>query len=153
MFKKTKFFIWTIVFLMVGCTLWYLSNHESTKESSVADAYIAIPSESPVASNIDFMAKEVAKNNPKIPLKVIHTLVYIRKYDEAPKGYKGGQQFFNREKLLPQNSKKGKPIKYREWDVNPLVKGKNRGAERLVTSQKSAYYTDDHYRSFTQMEE
>ncbi len=144
---------------MLGCTLWYLSNHDSTKESSLAhnDTHIAIPSESShskeVASNIDFVAKEVSKNNPKIPLKVIYTLVYIREYNEAPKGYKGGQQFFNREKLLPQKSKEGKPIKYREWDVHPLVKGKNRGAERLVTSQKSAYYTDDHYRSFTQIEE
>ena len=43
----------------------------------------------------------------------------------------------------------GRRIKYREWDVNPLRPGVNRGAERLVTgSDGTAYYTDDHYATF-----
>ncbi|MGO9868230.1 MAG: ribonuclease domain-containing protein [Rhodomicrobium sp.] len=41
---------------------------------------------------------------------------------------------------------------YQEWDVNPRVPGVNRGAQRLVTgSDGSAYYTDDHYKTFTQI--
>jgi len=158
MFKKTKFFIWATVFLMVGGTMWYLSNQDSTLEPTVAvdDTYISSPTEScdfKVSNEVDLTAKEIAKKNPKIPLKAINTLVYIRKHDEAPTGYEGGRQFFNREKRLPQTTSNSKPIKYREWDVNPLVKGKNRGAERLVTSKKSAYYTADHYKSFTKIEE
>jgi guanyl-specific ribonuclease Sa len=50
---------------------------------------------------------------------------------------------------LPRQDKRGRTIKYREWDVNPQRPGVNRGPERLVTgSDHSAYYTDDHYRSF-----
>ena len=46
----------------------------------------------------------------------------------------------------------GRPINYQEWDVNRHVPGKDRGAERLVTgSDGSAYYTSDHYRTFTRV--
>ena len=46
----------------------------------------------------------------------------------------------------------GKAISYQEWDVNPKVHNVNRGAERLVTgSDGSAYYTSDHYRTFTKV--
>ena len=31
---------------------------------------------------------------------------------------------------LPRRDKRGKSIKYQEWDVNPKIQGKNRGAER-----------------------
>ncbi len=44
------------------------------------------------------------------------------------------------------------PITYQEWDVNRKVSGVNRGAERLITgSDGSAYYTSDHYRTFTKI--
>jgi guanyl-specific ribonuclease Sa len=65
-------------------------------------------------------------------------------------GYKGGGKFENVGKgaRLP-DSGPGGPITYREWDVNPYVKGVNWGAERLVTgSDGSAYYTRDHYDTF-----
>ncbi|WP_420829811.1 ribonuclease domain-containing protein [Actinocatenispora thailandica] len=44
----------------------------------------------------------------------------------------------------------GNGVTYREWDVNSKVKGVSRGEEeRLVTgSDGSAWYTDDHYKSF-----
>ncbi len=85
--------------------------------------------------------------NEEVPQKVIVVLEHIRKHGKAPKGYVGGRKFFNREKRLPLN------IEYREWDVNPKVKGKNRGAERLVTSNDNAYYTRDHYETFILIEE
>jgi guanyl-specific ribonuclease Sa len=60
-------------------------------------------------------------------------------------GYKGGRVFENREGQLPQVP----GVTYREWDVDPYVKGVNRGLERLVTgSDGSAYWTGDHYQSF-----
>ena len=50
---------------------------------------------------------------------------------------------------MPQTDSQGRRLRYREWDVNPLRPGVNRGAERLVTgSDGSAHYTDDHYKSF-----
>ncbi len=92
--------------------------------------------------------KELAK--PKgIPEKVLKVLAYVDEKSEAMTGYEGGRTFGNFEKLLPQNDEKGRRIKYREWDVNPLKMGVNRGPERLVTgSDGHAYYTDDHYKTF-----
>jgi guanyl-specific ribonuclease Sa len=41
-------------------------------------------------------------------------------------------------------------VTYREWDVNPNIKGVDRDDERIVTgSNGTAYYTNDHYNSFT----
>lgn len=69
----------------------------------------------------------------------------------APPGYVGGGTFYNNEGLLPSTDAEGNPITYREYDTNPYQKGVNRGTERLVVgSNGSAYYTNDHYQSFTQ---
>lgn len=94
------------------------------------------------------------KNQDKdIPQKVYDTYSYIKKYDEPRKGFVGGRSFMNREELLPKVDKNGGRIAYREWDVNPKKSGKNRGRERLVTgSDGSAYYTNNHYQSFTKIE-
>ncbi len=84
-----------------------------------------------------------------IPEKVLKVLAYVDEKSEPMPGYEGGRNFGNFEKLLPQEDDKGRRIKYREWDVNPLKQGVNRGAERLITgSDGSAYYTDDHYKTF-----
>jgi len=84
-----------------------------------------------------------------IPAKAVKVLSWIDDKGEAMTGYQGGRTFLNIERVLPQGDKNGKRIKYREWDVNPLMRGVNRGAERLVTgSDGTAYFTDDHYRSF-----
>ena len=60
-------------------------------------------------------------------------LALVDQHGEAPDGFEGGRTFGNFEKRLPQSDDKGRKIKYREWDVNPLRPGVNRGAERLVT--------------------
>ncbi|WP_325550110.1 RHS repeat-associated core domain-containing protein [Flexivirga sp.] len=60
-------------------------------------------------------------------------------------GYKGGRAFGNTQGRLPESP----GVAYREWDVNPYVKGVNRGAERIVTGDDgSAYWTGDHYDTF-----
>jgi ribonuclease T1 len=84
-----------------------------------------------------------------VPAKVGVVLQYIDEHRRPPDDYEGGRVFGNFEELLPKRDARGRPIKYHEWDVNPKVRGKNRGPERLVTgSDGSAYYTADHYKSF-----
>jgi len=90
------------------------------------------------------------KSAPKgVPEKVLRVLEHVDKHGEPMDGYEGGRFFGNFERRLPQTDAQGRRIRYREWDVNPLRPGVNRGPERLVTgSNGSAYYTDDHYDSF-----
>jgi guanyl-specific ribonuclease Sa len=60
-------------------------------------------------------------------------------------GLKGGSVFNNSDLLLPNTP----GITYREWDVNPTIKGAARDEERVVTGiDGSAYWTTDHYKSF-----
>lgn len=43
-------------------------------------------------------------------------------------------------------------LRFQEWDVNPKKPGRGRDAERIITADDgSAWYTDDHYRSFKQI--
>ena len=73
------------------------------------------------------------------------------------KQYYGGGPFENTARLLPTVDAKGDPITYREWDVNPYNPptrngGAGRGNDRVVTSSDGhVYYTNEHYRSFTQL--
>lgn len=92
----------------------------------------------------------VAKTAPKgVPDKVFKVLEHVDKQSTPIDGYEGGRSFGNFERRLPQADDKGRRIRYREWDVNPLRPGVNRGGERLVTgSDGSAHYTDDHYSTF-----
>jgi ribonuclease T1 len=97
-----------------------------------------------------------AGSSEGIPDKVTEVLRHIDARHSAPEGYEGGRPFHNAgrdgEEALPRKDGDGRPISYREWDVNPKVPGVNRGAERLVTgSDGSAYYTNDHYRTFTKV--
>ena len=76
----------------------------------------------------------------------------LNKNGAALKGWKGGGTFKNSEGILPTEDANGNPISYKEYDVWPRVPGQNRGAQRVVVgSDQSAYYTDDHYESFTQI--
>jgi guanyl-specific ribonuclease Sa len=105
------------------------------------------------------LARDVAKAPalPRgVPEKVGKVLAFIDDHDEAPDGYEGGRRFLNLgregEQSLPRRDAQNRPITYREWDVNPLVPGRNRGAERLVTgTDGSAWYTSDHYKTYTRV--
>ncbi len=86
---------------------------------------------------------------PGVPSRVGRVLESVDDHGSAPDGYQGGRTFLNIERQLPQTDRRGRRVRYREWDVHPLRPGYNRGPERLVTgSDGSAYYTDDHYRTF-----
>lgn len=98
-------------------------------------------------------SKSSISTNENIPEKVLIVLNHVREFKEAPEGYVGGRTFQNREGILPKKNEDNQKIEYQEWDVNPKVSGKNRGAERLVTSDKEAYYTNDHYKTFIKINE
>ena len=69
-----------------------------------------------------------------------------------PKGYKGGRTYKNIP-LEEGSQKLPEGVNYREYDINPYVKGQNRGAERIVIGDdNSVWYTNDHYYTFTQIE-
>lgn len=96
-------------------------------------------SQSPSAVTQDHGAASMA------PLKAQDLLKRLQERDGAPlPGYIGGREFQNRERRLPRGH-------YREYDVNPKIRGRSRDAERLVIEQHTgkAYYTGDHYRTFT----
>jgi guanyl-specific ribonuclease Sa len=93
------------------------------------------------------------RNNPKVPQKVLKVLLHVRHHNRVIKGYRGDEDFFNREKILPSKEVDGSKIKYKKWDVNPWIRGVNRGAERLITAPNRSYYTADHYASFTEINE
>jgi len=93
------------------------------------------------------------KQRSDVPQKVYNVLSYVKETGRAPEGYQGGRKFGNFEKHLPLKDESGILMKYQEWDVNPKKQGKNRGAERLITSEnKHAWYTRDHYNSFIEIE-
>lgn len=94
-------------------------------------------------------APKPASSSSGAPEKALKVLEYVDKNNEAMTGYEGGRNFGNFERRLPQSAANGQRIRYREWDVNPLRQGVNRGGERLITgSDGSAYYTGDHYATF-----
>jgi ribonuclease T1 len=80
----------------------------------------------------------------EIPQAAIDVYFYVLKHHVAPSGHIGGRVWKNREKNLPAGGN------YHEFDVNPKVRGRNRGAERVVVDYKSGkgWYTSDHYRTF-----
>lgn len=122
-----------------------------------------VPPSTPQMSDVEPLAARHKSRAPAhhdlpagVPAKVATVLHHIDTTHAAPAGYEGGRTFHNEgqggERGLPQKDKEGNAISYREWDVNPKVQGVNRGAERLVTgSDGSAYYTSDHYRTFTKV--
>lgn len=105
--------------------------------------------------NLNNPAKEQSTTtvvNAGVPQKAVLVLDFIRKNNKAPEGYVGGRHFGNYEHNLPERDAAGNKIDYQEWDIQPKVDGKNRGAQRLVTgSDGSAWYTPDHYSTFTEI--
>jgi len=128
---------------------WTLSYFTFSKSIRIEDRLLV---ESSSSSSIQSASLEKSGDlsiSSDVPAYVLETLEYIFEYNQAPHGYVGGRTFQNREGLLPKTDATGVSCKYREWDVHPKVASQNRGAERLVTSQKKeAYFTSDHYTSF-----
>jgi len=121
-------------------------NAGSSSESTGPSASIpSIQSAEPVLHDatppLDRQSHRVAKDPPQ---KAKDLLGAIQQHEgKALPGYIGGGVFRNRERRLP-------PGRYREYDVNPKVRGRSRDAERIVIEQDTgrAYYSGDHYRTF-----
>jgi guanyl-specific ribonuclease Sa len=79
-----------------------------------------------------------------IPPRVFEVYRYALEHHAPPAGHIGGRVWHNREKKLPRGGK------YHEFDVNPKVRGRNRGAERVIIDYNTGrgWYTSDHYRTF-----
>ncbi len=95
-----------------------------------------------------------AEKNKGASRNVLDVLSFVRDNGAAPEGFVGGRDFQNREKRLPKTGPNGRKINYREWDVHKKTPGKNRGPDRLVTGDDgSAWYTEDHYKTFRKLEQ
>jgi RHS repeat-associated protein len=95
-------------------------------------------------------------SQPNVPQNAKDTLEQVEKTGKPPQGYEGGKTFSNDGRgggqVLPKTDAAGKPISYKEYDINPKQPGVNRGAERIVRgSDGSAYYTSDHYKTFVRI--
>lgn len=111
----------------------------------------ARPSLSDIRTN-ESVNKPASPKNHDIPQKVYDVLHYIQQHQEAPEGYVGGREFKNLEHRLDSKTSDGRKIHYQEWDVNPKVKGRNRGSERLITGDDDrAWYTSNHYKTFKEV--
>lgn len=87
--------------------------------------------------------------NKKVPDNAYEVANYIYEFNEPPKGFVGGRKFENRENNLPKYDEKNKFIQYKEYDIYPKQKDKNRGPERIVLgSNHKRYYTGNHYKTF-----
>jgi ribonuclease T1 len=149
-----------LIGLLAGLLIAKLFISSAPKETN--KTYTTVPQQqsqkernSGVVNNSNTNANSQDNNysgNEKIPQKVLAVLAYIKTNNKAMDGYVGGRVFQNREKQLPMGDDNGNKISYQEWDVNPKVQGKNRGTERLCTgSDGRSWYTNDHYRTFTQI--
>jgi ribonuclease T1 len=118
------------------------SSSEPTVPSvSVPSVQLAAPALHDATPPLDRALHRAAKD----PLqKAKDLLEAIQQHEgKALPGYIGGGVFQNRERRLPRGH-------YREYDVNPRIRGHSRDAERIVIEQDTgrAYYTGDHYRTF-----
>lgn len=141
--------LWTVLLITAGLLIAFFSFNGL----DVFNPPIDLTNENVVEKTSLDAPLPAMKTGDSIPSYVRSTYEFIKKHGDAPHGYFGGRAFQNREKRLPQQTKNGTSIQYREWDVHPKRDGVDRGAERLVTgSDKSAWYTADHYRSFIKFE-
>ncbi|MDN5941145.1 MAG: hypothetical protein L0H94_04595 [Nitrospira sp.] len=123
------------------------SSYEPTvPPASVPSVQSSAPALHDGTPSLDRQLHRAAKDPPQ---KAKDLLEAIQHHDgNALPGYIGGRVFQNRERRLPRGH-------YREYDVNPKIRGRSRDAERIVIEQDTgkAYYTDDHYRSFIPLNE
>lgn len=155
---KNKWFYFIIILALLALVKLCNTNYIFKDKTSTSTEIKKNNKEDFVKKNNTKKERSIQKKNinipvGKVPQKVIEVWHYVKENNEAMPGYVGGREFKNREKNLPVENNKGIKIKYFEWDVNPKIKGKNRGTERLVTDNEGkAYYTNNHYKTFILIE-
>ncbi|MGO3326241.1 ribonuclease domain-containing protein [Gordonia sp. (in: high G+C Gram-positive bacteria)] len=142
-----------IVLLAVVALTWWVDGRNTTDAEPSAAAPSGV-SAAAADSGSSERSRTAGRPSNDVPARVQQTLSYIDAGDwpdaaNAP-GTHGGDAFRNSEGRLPKKTSNGKKISYQEWDVNPKQRGRGRDAERIVTgSNGSAYFTLDHYETFT----
>jgi guanyl-specific ribonuclease Sa len=143
---------WIISILVLWgllASLPYGLQTDSSPAAWLVDRAEALESASSLTTSDRPPAVPLLQHKQSAPQKAYDLLVQLQARSGKPlPGYAGGREFQNRERRLP-------PGHYREYDVNPKIRGRSRDAERIVIEQDSgrAYYTVNHYRTFTQMDE
>ncbi|MFR3730676.1 ribonuclease domain-containing protein [Lacrimispora sp.] len=96
--------------------------------------------------------KSIKGGSSSIPEKAKNIAAQVKAKNGAPpKGYKGEEIYQNMPKEGAQKLPEG--INYKEYDINPYVKGQNRGTERIIVGNDgSVWYTNNHYDTFTKIE-
>jgi guanyl-specific ribonuclease Sa len=155
--KNIRSIIIGLVILLVGFAMGRLMSgrHADTDGEELIEQVQDGPVTPELPGNPVSPVQQTAQETiPKteIPEKVYRVWEYVKEHYSPMNGYVGGRQFGNYEGHLPKRDGGGNSVMYREWDVNPKVEGKDRGAERLVTgSDGRAWYTNDHYDTFTEL--
>lgn len=160
--NQLKYLVGFAVIILLGAFFWFtISNPGLEKDVLTNETFDTVFSQNVTSDeNIESGHFEPidtiqiwTKNNPKVPKKALKVLLHVRHHNLVIEGYRGNEDFFNRERILPSKDVDGSKIKYIKWDVNPWIRGVNRGAERLITAPNRSYYTADHYASFTEINE
>jgi guanyl-specific ribonuclease Sa len=140
---KQRILKYLVISLVAIGTLWisYFNNQRGEIHAGKGSAF---------ATSLSPNSKTV------IPNKVFEVINSIKPNGAPPAGYRGGTRYANDGRgsgqVLPQTDANGQPVTYKEYDVNPYQRGINRGVERVVIANTGeAYYTNDHYRNFTQV--
>lgn len=124
--------------------LAFLAAEWWSARAPAGDPGSGVPAESPPAA-----AESSARYPSFLPPEAITTLELIERGGPFPYD-RDGTIFQNRERLLPDRPRGY----YREYTVE-TPGSRDRGARRIVTGGQPPevyYYTDDHYRSFRQLE-
>jgi guanyl-specific ribonuclease Sa len=84
------------------------------------------------------------RTDARVPAAAVEVYRHVLATGRAPAGHVGGRVWHNREHSLPSGGR------YREYDVHPRVRGRNRGPERVIVDDatRRGWYTSDHYRTF-----
>lgn len=145
--------VYGIVVVLAGlllCGLAGCPNVDSSPEQTVPSASVpSVQSPGPALHDATPPLDRPHRAEQAFPQKARDLLEAIQQHEgKALPGYVGGGVFQNRERRLPRGH-------YREYDVNPKINGRSRDAERIVIEQATgrAYYSGDHYRTFTPMNE
>lgn len=144
--KKQNAKISAVILLLLVIALLGLKFYKHTRSAiDTPSAITSIQANEPVTET-------ASQRNHDIPQKVYDVLHYIQQHHEAPEGYVGGRAFKNLEHHLENKTSDGRKIHYHEWDVNPKVRGHNRGTERLITGDDGrTWYTNNHYKTFKEV--
>lgn len=130
-----------VVPLLLSLFLLCLTGMAGVLRAIAADVGTGLPHGTTLSPLVG--TEDAAPSTPP-PQKARDLLKLLQERGGAPlPGYVGWRDFQNRERRLPRG-------RYREYDVNPKVRGRARDAERIVIEQRTgkAYYTGDHYRTF-----